>query len=149
MRTALFLIATLILFSCVLYGQGGFGEIAGRVTDPSGAVVPGASIVAVNAGTGEATKTVTNATGDYELLTLLPGEYAVSAEAAGFKKLDRGGLAVRVADRITLNLALEVGRTSETVNVTAEAPQLRTQDEQTGDVIDQTAIMNLPVVDHD
>ncbi len=149
MRTALFVVATFVSASCVGWGQTGFGEIAGRVTDPTGAGIPSASLKAVNVATGETSRTVSSVTGDYEFLRLSPGEYTVVAETAGFKTLDHPGVVVRVADRITLNLQLELGQTSERVNVTAEAPLLRTQDAQTGDVIDQSAIMNLPVLDHD
>lgn len=149
MRTTLFTIATLVLVSCIGYAQVGSGDIAGRLTDPSGASVPNATVIATNVGTGAISRTVSDTAGDYELLKLLPGEYTLSVDATGFKKLDRAGVTVRVADRLTMNLALEVGHTSETVNVTAEAPLLRTQDEQTGDIIDQASIMNLPVLDHD
>src|SRR5208283_5882566 len=133
MRTPLFPIATLALVISLGYGQVGAGDIAGRLTDPSGASIPNATVIATNVGTGGMSKTVTDGVGDYELLKLQPGDYTLSIEAAGFKKLDRAGVTLRVADRLTMNLTLEIGHTTETVNVTGEAPLLRTQDEQTGD----------------
>jgi len=138
-----------MLTSFVAIGQTGTGDISGRVVDPSGSVVPNARVAAVNVATNETSKAVTNATGEYQLFSMKPGMYRLTADAAGFKRLDRSGIELRVADRLTIDLSLEVGQTTETVNVTAEAPLLRTQDAQTGDIIDNNAIMDLPVVDHE
>jgi hypothetical protein len=90
-----------------------------------------------------------NSEGQYNLLQLRPGLYVIAAEAAGFKKLSRPNVKVDVAGRITVDLHLEVGGTSETVSVTGEATQLRTEDAQTGEVINTTMISSLPQLDRD
>jgi hypothetical protein len=135
--------AVLLVLPWVCRGQG-YGSISGTVSDPSGALVPGVIITATEVGTEAGTTGKSNSEGQYNLLQLRPGLYIISAETAGFKKLTRSNVRVDVAGRITLDLHLEVGGTSEVVAVTAEAPQLRTEDAQTGEVVDQTMIRNLP-----
>lgn len=139
----------LLCLPLTLYGQSGFGSIAGKVADPSGAIIVGAKVTATNIATNVKIEHSTNALGDYQLLQLPPGNYHVEVGAAGFKTLKRSGVVVQVGDRITLNLAMEVGEISETVNVSAEAPLLRTQDAQLGEVISNKMITNLPQLNRD
>ena len=119
-------------------------QIGGRVTDPSGAVIPGTDITVVNTQTGVQRKTSSNEEGYYVLPLLQPGQYRMSAQKEGFKPLSRDGIVLQVGDRITLNLALEVGTATESVTVTSEVPLLRTEDVQTGLVIDNRRIQELP-----
>jgi hypothetical protein len=142
-KLAVLFCAVWLALPCVCWGQG-YGSISGTVSDPSGAVVQGATITATEVGTTVASTGKSNSEGRYQVLQLRPGLYVIEAEAPGFKKLSRPDISVDVAGRITLDLRLEVGATSETVAVTAEAPQLRTEDAQTGEVVDQTMIRNLP-----
>jgi outer membrane receptor protein involved in Fe transport len=126
----------------VLFAQN--AQVGGRVTDPSGAVIPGTEISVVNADTGVERKTASNDEGYYAVPLLQPGRYRLTAQKEGFKPLSRDGILLQVGDRVTLNLAMEVGVTTETVTVTAEVPLLRTEDAQTGLVIDNRRIMQLP-----
>ena len=93
------------------------GSITGTVTDHSKALLPGATVTATHAETGVSTPVVTNANGAYLLPFLAPGHYAVAAELMGFKKLVRQGIEVRIGDRLTLDLSLEVGPIAEVVSV--------------------------------
>jgi hypothetical protein len=138
--------ALLVVLPCIAWGQG-YGSISGVVSDPSGAVVPRATITATEVGTKTVTTGISNSEGQYNILDLRPGLYAIAAEAPGFKKLLQPDVRLEVAGRITLDLHLQVGATSETVSVTAQAPLLRTEDAQTGEVIDTTMINNLPQLD--
>jgi hypothetical protein len=131
------------------HGQGGFGSISGRVTDPQGAVVPGVKVEAINDATNARQESTTNSSGYYELLNLAPGSYTVEAGIASFKKLVRKGVTVEVDDRISLDLGLEIGQASETVEVTESAPLLRASDAQTGEVINHTLIQALPQLNRD
>ncbi|MGD0579892.1 MAG: carboxypeptidase regulatory-like domain-containing protein, partial [Bryobacteraceae bacterium] len=142
-RKVLLFCAVWLALSCICWGQEN-GSISGTVTDPSGAVVPGAIVSATEIGMKTGTTGKSNSEGQYNLLQLRPGLYVIEAEAAGFKKLSRPNVKVDVAGRITVDLHLEVGGTSETVSVTGEAPQLRTEDAQTGEVINTTMISSLP-----
>jgi len=131
------------------FGQGQFGSIAGIVTDSSGGAIPGAKLAAVNAATSVRIEAFSNEIGSYQLLNLTPGAYTVEAEASGFKKGHVSNVQVQVADRINLAITLDIGSLAETVNVEAEAVALRTSDAQTGEVINNTMIANLPQLARD
>lgn len=118
----------------------------GRVLDPQGAAVVGATVVIRNSETGIAQTIKTNDTGYYEGNLLMPGPYEVTAEMAGFKKLIRKGVVLPVSSRIEVNLGLEIGGLTETVSVTAEAPLLETNAVSSGRVIDNKSLMELPVM---
>jgi len=121
------------------------GNIVGRVTDPTGAVIPGAEVRVTNAATGVAAATKTNASGNFFLPYLLPGTYTLTVELTGFKKFVREGVQVRVNDRVELNLELQVGSVSESVEVTAETPLLQTAEATLGQVVDERRITELPL----
>ena len=145
----LFVLCLALCLTPALLGQGQFGSILGTVTDATGGAVPGAKVAAINTGTNVRVETQSNQVGLYQLLQLNPGSYAVEAEASGFKRVQRSAVRVQVADRITLDITLEVGSLSETVNVTAEAPALRTSDAQMGEVVNNTMIANMPQLARD
>ncbi len=139
--------ALLVCFVSVSSAQEFRGAITGRVADPSGGRLPGVTVTATNAATNVASTTTTNREGEFSFPLLNPATYTVTAELTGFKKLVRPGIEVRVADRIGLDLTLEVGAMSETVSVVAESPLLETQTGSTGQVIDQKTISMMPLSD--
>ena len=139
----------ILAVAVLAYGQTGLGSIGGVVRDPSGAVIPAAKITVTNTATGIKTEVASNAEGYYQVLRLIPGPYSLEAEASGFKKLERPGIEVRVADRLTIDVNLEVGTATEAITVEAEVPLLRTQDAQTGEVITHKFIENLPQLNRD
>ena len=99
------------------YAQETRGSIFGRTTDPQGSAVPDVSVTVTNAGTNTSVVLKTNSTGYYEAGLLVAGTYTVTAEAPGFKKSVRSDVPVQLGGRVELDIALEVGGTSETVNV--------------------------------
>ena len=121
--------------------------ILGRVLDPSGAVVPGASVRAVNLNTNTGASTKTSAEGTFELPYLLTGTYRLEVERAGFKKFVRAPLELRAADRTTIDVVLQIGDTAETVTVTAESPLLETATASIGRVIDRRFHIDMPQTD--
>jgi len=123
------------------------GAINGRVGDSSGAVLPGVTVTATNTATNQATTSVTNADGLYNLPFLTPGVYHVVAELTGFKRLDRQNIEVRVGDRLTLDMRLELGGIEETISVTSAAPLLDLSSASVGQVIDERRIALLPLSD--
>ncbi len=123
------------------------GSITGRVVDNNGAAVANATVTVTNTATNTSTATTTNESGDYTALYLVPGSYSITVEASGFKKASRQNVEIRVGDRLQLDLRLEVGNVSETVNVTADAPLLETNSASAGQVIDQRRISDLPLSD--
>src|SRR6188472_3486428 len=85
------------------------GGITGRILDSQNARLPGVTVTATNVATNVASATTTNGEGDYAILFLNPGTYAVSAELSGFKKIVRTNLEVHVGEKLGVDLALEVG----------------------------------------
>lgn len=102
-------------------------SLAGRVTDPSGAAVSGATVTAVSNATKAPSQTTTNPEGFYQILFLQPGEYTVSAEQQGFQKKVQSGLNLQVAERATLDIQLAVGDVTQTINVEASATVIETE----------------------
>jgi hypothetical protein len=118
--------------------------ILGRVTDSSGAVIPGVTIRATNTATNVTVSTQSTAEGTYEIPFLIPGTYNVAAEHTGFKSFVRNGIELRIADRLTIGIAMDVGLVSERITVTAETPLLESATSNLGQVIDQRRIAELP-----
>jgi hypothetical protein len=121
------------------------GSIVGTVSDPSGANIAGASITATNEGTGSSVEVTTKLTGDYLVSSLLPGSYSVAAKLAGFKTSVVSGIVVRINQATTLDLKLELGAVTQSVEVTGELPLLQTVDATVGNVVDQRRVQNLPL----
>src|SRR5262245_36585230 len=123
------------------------GSISGRVTDHTGGVLPGVTVTATNVSTSVATATTTSREGTYSIPFLNPGNYRVMVELSGFKKIVREDVEVRVADKLSLDFGMEIGRLEETVSVTAESPLLETSTGSTGQVIDEKRISMMPLSD--
>lgn len=135
-----------IVFAAITaHAQSSYGRVTGRVTDPSGAFVSGASIRAVQLATNIAATTSSNQDGVYELLNLLPGEYRITVELQGFKKHDRSPVPVSVGDVVGVDVQLEVGATSDSVTITAEAQLIESSSASVGQVINQKQLHELPL----
>ncbi len=126
------------------WGQEARGTILGRITDPSGAVIAGAEVRATNVATGVAAAAKSNESGNYVLPYLIPGSFTITSELAGFKKFTREGIEVRVSDTVEVNIPLQVGDTTETIEVRAETPLLSTAEASLGQVVDQRRVAELP-----
>ena len=136
---------TVLLAPPVLFSQEFRATVTGLVTDPSSAAVPNAVVQARNLATNEAAVANTDARGTYTIPFLKPGNYNVSAEAAGFKKVTRENLTLNIGQTATLNLVLEVGAVNENVTITAEAPLLETAKADRGLVIDSQGVREFPL----
>lgn len=124
--------------------QDARGTITGTVLDSSNAVVPGATVTVTNVAMGTDVSATTNENGFFQASFLLPGAYRVTVELAGFKKLVREGIELRVGDRLQLELVLDVGGTVEEVTVSAAAPLLDTATASIGEVVDARRVAELP-----
>ena len=145
--TGLLVFCLTVMAALPAAGQEARGTILGRVTDPQGAVVPGASVVITHIDTNSISRTATNATGYYEVPLLTGGSYTVSVELSGFKKTVRGPVELSVGSRLEINVELQVGNVAETISVTAEAPLLETTTASGGRVIDTRQMIELPYSD--
>src|SRR5215472_18488179 len=115
MKKLLAVLALALLFLAGLPAQETRGTIVGRVADPSGAMIPGATVVVTNSAMGTKSTVNTNADGLYQAMYLIPGPYKIEVTAPGFKKTLRENIDVQVADRLELNFALEVGASETSV----------------------------------
>jgi hypothetical protein len=122
------------------------GTITGIVTDASNASIPNAKVQITNVGTSSTFNTETSASGAYTFSLLEPGKYRLRAEAQGFKPLVMSDIEVYTAQKIGLNLRLDLGDLTQTVEVTAEASLLNTQSADGGTVVDNERINELPML---
>src|ERR1700722_10417103 len=138
--------ACLLFFGATLaWGQSVTGTIRGTVTDASGAVVSGAEITVRGQATGVANTVKSSATGSYDVELLPVGTYRVTVSLAGFKTLQRDNVDVELGNITGLDLRLEIGDASQTVNVTAAAPILKTTEGQTTASVSTEAFADLPL----
>jgi hypothetical protein len=119
-----------LAFTYVAFGQTG-GTITGLISDPTGAVVPNAPVQARNTDTGVVASAATSGTGNYVLADLPAGTYEISTSVAGFKKYIRPGVTVQQLQTTRIDIVFEIGGSTESVTVNADAPLLKTE---TGDV---------------
>ncbi len=144
MRLAIALLLFLSSAS-VLLAQSTSASLAGRVTDPSDAVIPDATITAISGDTNIRHVTTTNAAGDYHLANLAPRSYRIEVEKTGFRTLVKPDVVLQVQDTLQLDFEMSLGSVSEIVTVDAGAPLVNTTSGAVSTVIDRTFIDNLPL----
>jgi hypothetical protein len=144
-RTVTLLIALLLLCSSAIAQIGGTGSIQGTVSDPAGAVIAGATIVATNAGTNAVTTQQSTSSGFYSLTALPPGTYTLTATSSGFQKLSQQNVVVDALGVTTVNLIMSVGSATDVVTVTEAPPQIETSNATLGYVMRNEVYTNLPL----
>jgi Carboxypeptidase regulatory-like domain/TonB dependent receptor len=145
LQTVCLVIAISLIVPTMLSAQGTGGRILGRVADPSGAVLGGVRVVAVNEATGVARDAQSSGSGDYGFPDLPVGTYTLTFELSGFKKDVRKSIALDVNQVITLNMTMQLGGTQEVVDVTSEAPLVDTTSTQLGAVVNNRSVNELPL----
>lgn len=135
----------LVFAAAALVGQTTNGSIQGEVSDPSGALVQGATVTGKNMDTGMTVFTKTTDAGIYALPNLPPGRYAVSVEGANLKRYQQEGVTVRTASTTTLNIKMQLGSVSQEVTVSADAAQLETATSDIGTTVETSLVQNLPL----
>jgi hypothetical protein len=139
-------VVLLLLVFAVAGAQEFRGSLAGTVTDPNGAALPGATVEIKNVETNISTTAVTNDEGGYSFPLLQPGRYTLSVSSQGFNTAQREAIEIRVADRLTLDIQMQVGVT-DTITVVDSAVALETGSVSAGTVIEQKQISELPLID--
>lgn len=142
---ALCLIAAIFLICSRCSAQVASAELSGNVLDATGAAVPNATVTATNVDTTIARTTVSGKSGDYVITALPPGNYTLTAEAPGFRKLEQTGVSLEINQQARVDLALEVGQTAQTVQVTGHPPLLEAESSSVGTVINQQSVNELPL----
>ena len=128
-----------------LQGQTSFGAIVGAVTDQSDAAIPGAVVTVTNEETGVTRTATSGGSGTYIVPSLLPGTYSVRTEQDGFQTTEVTGVVLQVTRTVTVNVVLEVGAVTETVEVVATTPLLDTADATVGTVVNNQSVVSLPL----
>jgi hypothetical protein len=145
LRAAL-LIVLLGVVATMAFGQAETGQVAGTAQDPSGAVVPNATVTLTNTGTGAARTATTGPNGEYVFTNLQPGTYSVSVTAAGFNAYKQN-VQVTVGSRNTVDAKLALTSSGTVVEVTGEGGAIvNTQDQQLSDIVSSQAVSQLPTV---
>ena len=145
---ASYLTAAVLSIAALLPAQSNTGIISGRITDASGALVPGAKITVTETDTNTQSDSVTNSDGLFRVPSLKDGPYKVTVVAQGFKKEIRDGLNLRIGENLDLEIKLEVGAITDSVVVSGEAPLLDTQTSSTGQVMEGDYFYQLPNYQH-
>jgi Carboxypeptidase regulatory-like domain/TonB dependent receptor len=146
MRSQFFLIVVLVLaFSLYAAAQVTTADVVGRVTDTSGAVLPGVMVVIENLGTGASRSAVSSDSGDYVFNLLPPGRYSARFELPGFKTFTVANVMLAAGDRARINAQMTVGAVSESVNVEEQAPLLQTDSATLGTAITGRLVQDLPL----
>lgn len=135
----------LVAAALPLAAQQGRGTILGTVTDASGAPVAGAQVKVTNIATNQVFVAETTGEGLYQAPNLAVGEYTVSVEKQGFRRVNRTGLQLQVDQRAQVDIRLEVGQVTESIEVTSEAVLVDTSNTSIGKVVDQKRVAELPL----
>ncbi|HYG99953.1 MAG TPA: TonB-dependent receptor [Terriglobales bacterium] len=144
LKTTAVLLALVLLFAASAWSQEITGSIVGVVKDPTGAVIPNATVTITNTDKNVVIRSVTTSTGGDYVAPLLPiGHYSVSATAAGFKKVSHTGIELNVNDKLTINLILQVGGSTEEVSVEANPVQVELQSVAAAGLISGTQVREL------
>jgi hypothetical protein len=146
LQTSLCSLIFLLSAGTALLAQAGRGSISGIISDPSGAVVPGATVTALNHATGITQSTVTTHSGLYSFVSLNPGAYEIKATHKGFESVAEDNVTVNVDQVSTVNIALRVGSVNDTVTVTASTDLLDTSNSTVGQLISAETIDRVPLL---
>jgi hypothetical protein len=138
------IVATLIC-SVSCFGQAGKAELFGKIEDASGAAAPQAKVVAEEAATGRRAESASDGSGDYHLIGLDAGSWTLRVEKAGFKSYRQTGIVLRIEDKIRLDVKLEVGEASQSVEVKGDTSLLETATGSVNYHVNQTEIETLPL----
>ncbi|MEO8052119.1 MAG: TonB-dependent receptor, partial [Acidobacteriota bacterium] len=139
------LLIALFAICAPLGAQTFTGTVSGMVKDITGAIVPGAKLSLININTNEQRTQESKGDGSFVFALVSPGEYRLEASHEGFKRLVRPGLKVEVQQSLNLEVDLEVGETTESVQVTAETPLLQSSTSSLGEVIENRKIVEFPL----
>jgi len=147
--TAVCLVAVVVFSGGNLFAQGTAGTVQGTITDASGAVIPGASVAAVNVDTNLQRAVESNAAGFYVIANLPPGTYRIQVTQPGFQTTIRENVVLTVGQQLTLPLALQIGEITQQVTVVGEAAELLTTTSEISGSVSPSQVKDLPLLSRD
>ena len=128
-----------------IWSQAFTGTITGVVLDPNGAAIPGVDVRIRNEATGDVRNAKSGPEGSFIFSQIPPGNYEIAAEMSGFRRSVQTGLALRVNQTLEINLAMQLGEVTQTVEVSASVTMLDTQSANRSITLDQQTVLDLPV----
>ncbi|MBI2681357.1 MAG: carboxypeptidase regulatory-like domain-containing protein, partial [Candidatus Solibacter usitatus] len=140
-----YLLPLLLLCAAPVFGQAGKAQLFGTIQDPTGLAVPQARVQVEDQATRARYAAVSDERGEYRLLGLKAGEYILTVEQPGFKTHKQSGITLRIEDKIAVDVKLDIGQQSESVEVTGGAPLLQTASGDVSFNVDQARIVTLPL----
>jgi len=140
-----FAVAAIFIFTAAARAQSTTQGVLGLVADSSGAVIPGAKVTLTNVGTNVVLTTATNETGNYTFTLIPVGNYDLRVEAQGFKVETVRNMRVEMAAQVRQDFTLDIGNVAETVEVSANAVLLNTENATLGAVVENRRITELPL----
>jgi hypothetical protein len=144
-KAAIALCLLSFLSAATSFGQSIYGNIVGIVSDASGSAMPDANATLVNTGTGERRAQITDGTGKVEFVNLVPGQYRLEVERSGFRRAVRDQITVEVQNTVRLEIGMQVGDVTQTVEVTAQTPLLQTENASLGQVVESRKVLEAPL----
>ncbi|NBO66555.1 MAG: carboxypeptidase regulatory-like domain-containing protein, partial [Acidobacteria bacterium] len=139
------LLLALLLWTVQATAQVTTADLVGTVRDNSGAVVRGVKVILTNVATNVSRNIITDESGNYIFTALQPGAYKLTAEADGFRRVERTGVVLQINQRAQVDVELQVGAVGETIQVTGSAPLLESQSSVLGSVIQEQQVQDLPL----
>ncbi len=139
------LIFAVVFATSAAFGQSSHGALAGTVTDPTGAVIPGAKVTVVEEARGTKSETVSTSSGDYRFTELPVGSYRVTTTAVGFSTATATGVQVTVNSTAALDVKLTVGSQTENITVDASGLRLETETSDVGGTVSNKQVEDLPL----
>ncbi len=134
------------LLACAsLFGQTFYGSLVGTVADSSSSAMPQANVTLINLGTGERRTAQTDNSGNYQFVNIVPGQYRVEVENTGFRRFAREPITVEVQSAVRIDVAMQVGDVSQTVEVTGQTPLLQTENASLGQVVEARKVLEMPL----
>src|SRR5260370_739676 len=138
-------VSSVLLFAAIVFGQAFTGSISGLVTDPTGALLTGANITITDIAKNTTYKAATNEAGFFLIGQLPPSTYRVTAEKPGFRKYVLDAVPLSTQQKVSADIAMELGSVSENVQVTAEAQLVESTTSTLGAVVENKRIVDLPL----
>jgi len=138
-------IASLAMTISPAFAQNFYGTLAGTVTDPSGALMEGAAVTTTNTGTGVRQTVQSSNSGEFRIVNLVPGNYKVDVEKTGFKRSTRDNIPVQVESVVRLDIGMQVGDMTQSIEVEAAAPLLQTENASLSQVVSSRSVEELPL----
>ncbi|MGB8673189.1 MAG: TonB-dependent receptor, partial [Candidatus Acidiferrales bacterium] len=138
-------LACFLVFSAPAFAQSTFGTVTGTITDSSGAAIPGTQVTLTNTATATKVMQTTGSDGLYTFVNVIPGDYRLDAEKSGFKHFTRDPVVVQVQQDVRIDVPLEVGAVSQTIEVTSATPLLQPSSSSLGQVVEGRETNEIPL----